>query len=80
MKKTALTKRQKQVLCEIEKFISENGYPPTRVDIANIMDFGPNAANQHIKAIEKKGAIKITPKTSRGLTVLVKSCDIEVSD
>ena len=63
-----LTKRQQQVLERGKDHIEESGYPPTRVDISEKLGFkSPNAAEEHLKAIAKKGAIVLTPGTSRGI-------------
>ncbi len=63
-----LTARQAQVLDLIRRHISDTGYPPTRADIANELGFkSPNAAEEHLKALARKGAIEIIPGTSRGI-------------
>ncbi len=63
-----LTTRQSQVLDLIRKHISATGYPPTRADIAAQLGFkSANAAEEHLKALARKGAIEIIPGTSRGI-------------
>ncbi|KZX82257.1 repressor LexA [Oleiphilus sp. HI0009] len=63
-----LTKRQSEVLALIKTYVDETGYPPTRAEIANALGFrSPNAAEDHIKALAKKGAIEIVPGASRGI-------------
>lgn len=63
-----LTTRQSQVLDLIRKHISATGYPPTRADIAQELGFkSANAAEEHLKALARKGAIEIIPGTSRGI-------------
>lgn len=63
-----LTKRQSEVLALIRNHIDDTGYPPTRAEIANALGFkSPNAAEDHIKALAKKGAIEIVPGASRGI-------------
>ena len=63
-----LTARQAQVLDLIRRHISDTGYPPTRADIAKELGFkSPNAAEEHLKALARKGAIEIIPGTSRGI-------------
>ena len=53
-----LTKRQEEILNLIKNYIFEFGFPPTRADIAKSLGFkSPNAAEQHLRAIEKKGFI-----------------------
>lgn len=64
----ALTARQQEVLDLIRRHISDTGYPPTRADIAAELGFkSPNAAEEHLKALARKGAIEIVPGTSRGI-------------
>ena len=54
----ALTPRQAQVLDLIKQHIADTGYPPTRADIAKELGFkSPNAAEEHLKALARKGAI-----------------------
>jgi repressor LexA len=63
-----LTPRQAQVLDLIRAYISATGYPPTRADIAEELGFrSPNAAEEHLKALARKGAIEMIPGTSRGI-------------
>ena len=73
-----LTKRQEEILNLIKSHISDFGLPPTRADIANKLGFkSPNAAEQHLRAIEKKGFIKILSGASRGI-VLSESENSEI--
>jgi repressor LexA len=66
-----LTPRQSQVLDVIRSHIEETGYPPTRADIARSLGFrSANAAEEHLKALARKGAIALIPGTSRGLKLL----------
>ena len=63
-----LTAGQSRVLTFIREHIARTGYPPTRVDIARALGFrSPNAAEEHLRALERKGAIEMTPGRSRGL-------------
>lgn len=63
-----LTSRQAQVLDIIRQYISDTGYPPTRADIAQELGFrSANAAEEHLKALARKGAIEMIPGTSRGI-------------
>ena len=65
-----LTKRQQQILDLIKTHISDFGLPPTRADIARTLGFkSPNAAEQQLRAIEKKGFIKILSGASRGIVL-----------
>ncbi|MCR9258362.1 MAG: transcriptional repressor LexA [Pseudomonadaceae bacterium] len=64
----SLTPRQSQVLELIRQHILDTGYPPTRADIAQELGFrSPNAAEEHLKALARKGAIEMIPGTSRGI-------------
>ena len=63
-----LTQRQQQVLDLVRVHIDETGYPPTRADIARQLGFkSANAAEEHLKALARKGAIEIIPGASRGI-------------
>ena len=63
-----LTARQAQILELIRQYISETGYPPTRAEIAKELGFkSANAAEEHLKALARKGAIEMIPGTSRGI-------------
>ena len=65
-----LTKRQEEILNLIKTHITNFGFPPTRADIAKTLGFkSPNAAEQHLRAIEKKGFIKILSGASRGIVL-----------
>jgi repressor LexA len=68
-----LTARQQQILQLIQEFIDAEGMPPTRAEIADALGFrSPNAAEDHLKALERKGAIEVMPGTSRGIRLLTK--------
>ena len=55
-----LTNRQKEILDLIKSYILDYGFPPTRAEISKILGFkSANAAEQHLRAIEKKGYIQI---------------------
>ena len=63
-----LTARQQQILDLIKSHIEETGYPPTRAEIANILGFkSANAAEEHLKALARKGAIEMVAGASRGI-------------
>ncbi len=65
-----LTKRQTEILELIKSHIEETGFPPTRAEIAQTFGFrSPNAAEEHLRALARKGAIEITPGASRGIRV-----------
>jgi repressor LexA len=63
-----LTPRQKQILKLIQRVIRETGMPPTRAEIAREIGFRSiNAAEEHLRALERKGVIQLLPGTSRGI-------------
>ena len=63
-----LTPRQKQILELIQDFIYETGMPPTRAEIAKELGFkSPNAAEEHLRALQRKGVLDLMPGTSRGI-------------
>lgn len=65
---TKLTVRQQQVLDLIKDQIEQTGYPPTRAEIASLLGFkSANAAEEHIKALARKGAIEVIEGASRGI-------------
>ena len=69
-----LTHRQTVVLDCIRSYIADTGYPPTRADIARALGFrSPNAAEEHLRALARKGAIEMTPGRSRGIRLPVPS-------
>lgn len=66
-----LTKRQLEILKLIQDQIDTVGSPPTRAEIAKKMGFcSPNAAEDHLRALAKKGVIELVPGTSRGIRIL----------
>ena len=65
-----LTARQQEVLDLIKSAIEQTGFPPTRAEIAKELGFkSPNAAEEHLKALARKGAIEMIPGASRGIRV-----------
>ena len=63
-----LTPRQAEILKLIERYTEKSGYPPTRSDICQAMGFrSPNAAEEHLKALARKGVIEMIPGASRGI-------------
>ena len=66
-----LTARQEQVLHVIREHIDATGYPPTRAEIARTLGFrSANAAEEHLKALARKGAIEIISGASRGIRLV----------
>ena len=63
-----LTPRQSEILQLIRETIEETGFPPTRAEISRILGFAsPNAAEEHLKALARKGAIELLEGTARGI-------------
>lgn len=63
-----LTSRQIEILRLIEAHVEESGFPPTRAEICSAMGFSsPNAAETHLRALERKGVIEMTSGASRGI-------------
>ena len=71
-----LTPRQQRVLSFIRDFIEETGMPPTRAEIARDLGFkSANAAEEHLQALARKGAIDLVSGTSRGIRLKGSSRD-----
>jgi repressor LexA len=63
-----LTPRQEQILRLIREQITSSGMPPTRAEICRAMGFSsPNAAEEHLRALARKGAIEMLAGASRGI-------------
>jgi repressor LexA len=63
-----LTDRQQQILDLIQRAIASTGAPPTRAEIATELGFkSANAAEEHLQALARKGAIELVSGTSRGI-------------
>ena len=76
---TDLTQRQREVLELIKEQIDETGFPPTRAEIAQILGFrSANAAEEHIKALARKGVIEIVEGASRGIRLTERERGIPV--
>ena len=68
-----LTPRQAEILELIKRNIADTGMPPTRAEIARRLGFkSANAAEEHLKALAKKGCIEIMPGTSRGIKLTLE--------
>ena len=66
-----LTKQQSKVLTCVEVYLNKTGFPPTRAEICKELGFkSPNAAEMHLRALEKKGYIAIQSGSSRGLSII----------
>lgn len=63
-----LTPRQAQILNMIQEFIEDTGMPPTRAEIARSLGFkSANAAEEHLRALQRKGVLELIPGASRGI-------------
>ena len=66
-----LTLRQRQILDLIRRHMRDAGAPPTRAEIARELGFrSANAAEEHLRAMERRGVIEIVRGTSRGIRLL----------
>lgn len=73
---TKLTARQQQVFDLIRRAIERSGFPPTRAEIAAELGFSsPNAAEEHLRALARKGVIELAAGASRGIRLLGDSDD-----
>ncbi len=69
-----LTERQSEILRLIRELTEASGFPPTRAEIARSMGFrSVNAAEQHLRALEKKGVLDISSGASRGIRIRDRS-------
>jgi len=63
-----LTSRQQQILDFIRDHVQESGMPPTRAEIARALGFkSANAAEDHLRALQRKGVLELVPGASRGI-------------
>jgi repressor LexA len=63
-----LTPRQSEILSFLQDFIEQSGMPPTRAEIARALGFkSVNAAEEHLRALQRKGVIDLIPGASRGI-------------
>lgn len=66
-----LTRRQQEILALIRQSLADTGMPPTRAEIAAHFGFSsPNAAEQHLRSLAKKGVIELVAGVSRGIRLL----------
>jgi repressor LexA len=71
MKQPILTKRQAEILNFIRSHIQYSGFPPTICEIQDQFSFkSPNAVQEHLKALERKGQIRRSPNQWRGLELM----------
>ena len=73
-----LTKRQSEVLNIVKQCIEQTGMPPTRIELAKKLGVkSANAAEEHLKALAKKGAIEILKGTSRGIRIIADEVEVD---
>lgn len=66
-----LTPRQQEILDFIRNSLEVLGAPPTRAEIATAFGFAsPNAAEEHLKALARKGAVVLEPGSARGIRLV----------
>ncbi|MBF6631300.1 MAG: transcriptional repressor LexA [Comamonas sp.] len=71
MEHITLTARQQQILDLIQEAIARTGAPPTRAEIAKTLGFkSANAAEEHLKALARKGVLELVSGTSRGIRLV----------
>ncbi|MFZ7235260.1 transcriptional repressor LexA [Avibacterium gallinarum] len=77
----ALTARQQKVYDLLKRHLETTGMPPTRAEISRELGFrSPNAAEEHLKALARKGVIEIIPGASRGIRLLAEENEEEELD
>lgn len=75
-----LTARQQDVYDFLKSYIDETGMPPTRAEIAKQLGFrSANAAEEHLKALARKGVIEILSGVSRGIRLVIEASQEQVS-
>jgi repressor LexA len=68
-----LTPRQEEILRWVREFLEREGFPPTRAEIARGLGFASaNAAEEHLRALARKGAVEILPGASRGIRLAAR--------
>lgn len=68
-----LTPRQSEILNLIRRQIETTGFPPTRAEICEALGFrSPNAAEEHLRTLERKGMIEMMPGASRGIRIIAQ--------
>ncbi|SAK63036.1 LexA repressor [Caballeronia fortuita] len=80
-KTTKLTARQQQVFELIQRAIERTGFPPTRAEIAAELGFSSaNSAEEHLRALARKGVIELAAGSSRGIRLLGDASRIDRSE
>lgn len=66
-----LTRRQAEILKFIRSNVEKSGMPPTRAEICEAFGFAsPNAAEDHLRTLARKGVIEMVPGASRGIRLV----------
>jgi repressor LexA len=66
-----LSPRQQQILRLISQFMTRHGLPPTRADLARALRLrNRQGIDQHLRAIERKGYLRLEPGIARGIRLL----------
>jgi repressor LexA len=79
MTSETLTARQAEILDLIRDHIAEEGCPPTRAEIAGMLGFrSANAAEDHLRALERKGYVELLAGSSRGIRLLEEDYGLPV--
>lgn len=74
----SLTPRQAEILAWIREHARRQGVPPTRAELCLAFGFrSPNAAEQHLRALERKGVLTLQPGRARGIRVLDEPASTE---
>lgn len=65
-----LSSRQRETLSLLERFIGQHSYPPTVLELADLLGVSsPNAVSEHLRALQRKNYITLTPGASRGIAI-----------
>lgn len=76
---SSLTPRQAEILALLHSFIERSGRPPTRAELAQHFGFNsPNAAEEHLRALARKGVIELVPGAARGIRLKDKEVGVPV--
>lgn len=79
MSDPALTQRQREILTYLRDHRRDQGYPPTRAEIARHFGFrSANAAEQHLRALARKGVLDLLPGASRGMRLTTEPADLPI--
>lgn len=72
-----ITTRQLEFLTVIRNWVAENGFPPTRAEMAKLMGFSsPNGAQTHLEALRRKGLIRVDAGAARGVQLTEEALEL----